>query len=510
MNIIEKYADRINGVLSTFDRIIIKGHILQLCNYRQFLYYLIENKVLLKEFKDFANKQTGELCENINRYIVENGVDLKYVNSPTISKSELALEEFNKDTSRTGLISAISTLELCETMTVVPNKSEKKLEVGKRTTKCKHYYLYYNDEEFGWSFVKIQTWFPYTVQIYINGREYLSKLLDKEGIKYEMYSNSFSYIEDYEKAQEIADRILSKNLNSSFDGIMKPINNLLPNIKKILGHSYYWCLAECEFATDITFKSRSDLEKFYKPLVEKAFFTLASSDIYSFFGRNVSMISKFKKGEIVSDLRHRYQGYRVKFMINKNKVKMYDKGVNLRFEMTINNPRDFKVLKTIISEVTGELVETKKWIPMGKSIVNLYRYAKISNDVIRRFINALPEVDDSKVAVNEIKAISQRREVNNRTYSGFNTMSNETLSIFKAIASGDFIINGFTNKSIRTRLYSMIDAKTINKVTRLLGKLRAHGIIKKAPKRQKYYLTAKGRAITDSILLFINRDLSNT
>ena len=105
-------------------------------------------------------------------------------------------------------------------------------------------------------FLKIQTWFPYNVQIYINGREYLSKVLDKNNIKYEMYNNSFSYIENFEEAQKLADGILDKKISDSFDGIIKRINNLLPNIEKIFSHSYYWCIDQCEFATDINFKSR--------------------------------------------------------------------------------------------------------------------------------------------------------------------------------------------------------------------------------------------------------------
>ena len=165
-------------------------------------------------------------------------------------------------------------------------------------------------------FLKIQTWFPYNVQIYINGREYLSKVLDKNNIKYEMYNNSFSYIENFEEAQKLADGILDKKISDSFDGIIKRINNLLPNIEKIFSHSYYWCIDQCEFATDINFKSRSDLSSFYKTLVETTYFAFSSEDIYSFFGRNVSKIHTFKKGEIISDLRDRYQGYRIKFKIN--------------------------------------------------------------------------------------------------------------------------------------------------------------------------------------------------
>ena len=90
-------------------------------------------------------------------------------------------------------------------MTVKPNHETQNLEVTSRPTKCKHYYFYYNDDEFGLMYLKIQTWLPYNVQIYINGREYLSKLLDKNNIKYEMYNNSFSYIDDFSKAQELAD-----------------------------------------------------------------------------------------------------------------------------------------------------------------------------------------------------------------------------------------------------------------------------------------------------------------
>ena len=130
-------------------------------------------------------------------------------------------------------------------MTVKPNHETQNLGVTSRPTKCKHYYLYYNDDEFGLMYLKIQTWLPYNVQIYINGREYLSKLLDKNNIKYEMYNNSFSYIDDFSKAQELADGILNQKISDSFDGLIKQINVHLPKIEKIFNHSYYWCIDQC-------------------------------------------------------------------------------------------------------------------------------------------------------------------------------------------------------------------------------------------------------------------------
>lgn len=511
MNIIQQNNEKINGILETFDRMIINGYILQLQNPRQFLFYLISNNIKLTDFAKFAETKTKSLCEHIENFIKDNNVETQYLSSSSTNKDELARTKFEKIPNKIGLVAAFSTVELCRTMTVAPNHATKKLEVISKPTKCKHYYLYFNDEEFGWMFLRIQTWFPFNIRIYINGREYLSKIFDKNNIQYEMYNNSFSYIDNFDKAQSLADSILNKKLSDSFDGMAKMINNELENISNSVNHSYYWCIDQCEFATDINFKNREDLNIFYKKLVETTYFAFSSEDIYSFFGRNINYIKTFKKGEITSDLRYRYQGYRIKFKINNNQIKMYDKGNNLRIEVTINNPKEFKVQKEkeyIRKNGGTELV--KKWLPMGKSICNLYRYIEISKAITKRYIEALPEISTDVVPLKEIKNISKNIVKKERKYSGFNILNEDTLNLFKALSRGEYLISGFCNKNIRAEIFENADcAKIINKTTRLLAKLKAHGIIKKVFKKNKYYLTENGRKIISSVLLYTRKELLN-
>lgn len=157
---------------------------------------------------------------------------------------------------------------------------------------------------------------------------------------------------------------------------------------------------------------------------------------------------------------------------------MYDKGNNLRIEVTINNPRDFKILKTKEQVEDGKIIQTREWVPMGKSIANLYRYVEISRSITRRYIEALPEIDTDKVPVKDIEAISRTKEVNGRRHTGFSILSKETTTLFRTIASGDFLINGFDNKSIRGRLFVNDNLGAVGKTTRLLARLRAHGLIK--------------------------------
>ena len=86
MNIIEQNKEKINGILETFDRMIINGYLLNLCNYRQFLYYLIQNDVKLVDFDKFAQKETETLCNHIDKYIKNNNVETIYLNSGKIDK----------------------------------------------------------------------------------------------------------------------------------------------------------------------------------------------------------------------------------------------------------------------------------------------------------------------------------------------------------------------------------------------------------------------------------------
>lgn len=167
MDILNNFDGKINGVLQTFDRILINGYLSHLFNYNKFLYYLIQNDVKLKDFKTFAEQQTSLLCSHIENYLKENGIGLQFLSSGKSNKDGAARRCFSENHEKAGLAAAFSAVELCNTMTVRPNNETQKLEVCSRPTKCKHYYLYYNDGEFGWMFFKIQTWFPYNAQIYI-------------------------------------------------------------------------------------------------------------------------------------------------------------------------------------------------------------------------------------------------------------------------------------------------------------------------------------------------------
>ncbi len=124
---------------------------------------------------------------------------------------------------------------------------------------------------------------------------------------------------------------------------------------------------------------------------------------------------------------------------------MYDKYSVLRVETTINNPREFKVFKKSTVEDKPD-----KWVPMGKSISNLYRYAEVSKAANQRYLDAIALADIKGDCINEVEKLCMRIEKGNRIFSGFNPLSEETELLFGAV------FNGGNHSAVFDRKYSSI------------------------------------------------------
>lgn len=498
MKIIEKFQDKIKGSLSGYDRMIIKGHLRQFFSPSGKMHYLSQENVMLKDFGEYTKGVTTKIKEHVEKMAVERERPLIYLNSPKISKEETALDILKKSSIDEGLICVLSTLELCKSVDVKKNNQTQKLELQNGWRKCLYYYFYYLDRECGFMHVRLQTWFPFEIQVYINGREYISKQLDKLGINYKRYDNSFTDISDIQKAQEISDSFYGRDLNNMLNHFAKEVNTYLSRIEEIFHCGYFWCLDQCEYATDIMFKSREDLQNVYNDLVKHALISFNCEDVMIFMGRK--MHPAFS-GEVVSDVKKRPQGIRIKHRMASNSIKMYDKYSVLRVETTINDPKEFKIFKE-----TGK-DQVKRWVPMGKSTANLYRYAQVSQAANKRYLDAVSLAEPRTESIVEVERICNRVSSGNRVFSGMNPVSKETERIFLAVMDGGNHINGFTNASIRTKLFpkAAIDDKTVrNKTTRIIAKLRAHKLIAKIPHSFRYKVTSKGVRVMSSVLAVKN------
>ena len=109
----------------------------------------------------------------------------------------------------------------------------------------------------------------------------------------------------------------------------------------------------------------------------------------------------------------------------------------------------------------------------------------------RRYLEFISAIQDDTAGTDKLNQISQPTQVNQRSYRGFNFFDPEDEELFQSLESGEFNISGFHNKDLRRR----VKGKNTGQISRLMKRLRTHGLIKKMGKTYKYYLTALGKQV---------------
>jgi len=486
---------KIKGVLSCFDRIIFRSS-LPIQDGASMAAFLNQNKIRFRDLKGFLIEHAEKIRAHAQQMAAEQKRPYQYLQNKIRMESH-ARELAERDRIEEGLICIFSILEPCRTFSFRFKKGKPFAQPARR--KCLFSYYYFMDPQFGLMHVKVQTWFPMVMQIYLNGHDWLARKLSANGIGYTKVENAFLHIEDLPRAQAFADRFSSLNWSAVLTRYARRVNPLMRSI--VRGQSYYWVATQSEYSTDILFKNHSALKELYPRLLSHSTTCFGAREVMSFLGRK---LHGKVEGEIITDVidlsYRRIPAARVKHRVKGNWIKMYDKaGMVLRIETVINNPEEFKVRKKIIR--SGRRVT--EWVPMRKGVHYLFRYRDVSLSANSRYLDALSVVSDPTARVAEVDRITcRRRSPSGRTARAFNPLSREDLQLFQSVMDGNHSIRGFANREIRNALAKTSHLVGVDgnkrrsaKVSRILHRLHLHGLIAKIPRSRKWRTTRFGRRI---------------
>jgi len=497
---IQRFSDKVMGVISGFDRLVFRGTLRQIAYPRGMMGFLWHQQVPLKDFGKYVYKTSRKVKEACCERAKEENRPIELVRSSRIDKAMLAEKIAIRDGVRGGLIAILSCLEPCIAYDVVGNWEKKKVELVLRDRKCLFLYHYWIDSRFGFMSARIQSWFPFNIQVCLNGREWLAREMDRAGIGYERRENCFVWIEDLEAAQELMHQQLKINWRRELDRIADRLNPIHRKIFSGFPLQYYWSTRASEWATDVMFHKQAELTAIYSPVVLHGITSFGSGDVMRFLGKKIH--GRFA-GEIVSDFKDRPEGVRIKHRVGKNSVKLYDKqGSVLRVETTINDPRAFKIFRAKERQPQSE----KKWRPLRHGIADLHRRAQISQACNERYLDALAAVDSSTPLGKLLQKIGQPTQWNGKRVRAIRPTSAQDLALLQAINRGEFSVNGFRNRDLQALLLLGSPADNQEKksrcarISRLIRILRAHGLIKKVPSTHRYLMTEGGRQIVAAVL----------
>jgi len=501
---VEKYSSKLVGVISGFDRLVLKGTLRPLSYPAGMMNFLYEKQVLLKDFGCYAQGVSELLKEASQREAARLGRVNQYLESSQTRKEPIARAVAKNQDIEEGLICLLRIVEPCMGYDIYRNREVRRVELIKRQRKCLWIYHYWIDPRWGFMSARIQSWFPFDIYVCLNGREWLARQMDEAGIGYQRVENCFVCIEDPQRAQRLMSRQPRARWLRPLQQLARRLNPAHGRIFRGLPIEYYWTVHQSEWATDLMFRSAGELAAMYPTLVRGAMECFSSPEVMRFLGKRVH--GNFN-GEVISDFCHRPEGIRVKHRMKANSVKMYDKGGGsvLRIETTINDPSDFKVFRPLEGNPGGE----KAWRPLTRGIANMSRLAKVAQSSNDRYLTELAALGTDAPISALVDRVCQAVDWEGRRMRALRPWAEDDQMLLKAVSRGEFSVNGLRNRDLLALLFPEAAGlpteqrrRCSARVTRKLRMLRAHGIIRKVTGTHRYVLTKGGAQTVTAILTY--------
>lgn len=506
----ELFGEKTIGCLSGWDRLAFRGTLRWLASEHGMKSYVSCNHILLKDFGRWAESLTRQVraaCEDVGKSL---GIRMEYLRSSTLCKEERAREIAKQDGIDTGPICMFSVVEPCYAPTVVGNRGAKQLELVVRPRKCVWFYFYWNDPDHGFGHMRIQSWLPFTIKGCLNGRHWLERQLLADGVAYKKSGNTFRWIADCERAQQLLDEQLKTDWAALFNAYRCLYFGVVDSLFGSEPLQYYWSAESTEWATDIMFRSTNELDRIFPLLARYGLLIGDSANVLRFLGRIApdAALPQRVSGDIRGDRRRRHEGIRVKHWSGANSIKLYNKAGNvLRVETTINATRDFKVYR----QANDEADRPSTWLPMRKGVADMHRRSRICQKGNERYLDAVAACGTSATLLQTVADISKRTHVNGRSVRALNPWADNDHSLFQFLAQGQWTLNGFRSRDLAKWLNPIAQdlptgerRKLSSRASNLLRILKAHGLIRKIPKSHRYQLTQKAIQITTTVVLAAN------
>ena len=504
---LKRHASRILGSISGFDRVLFRGVLRSICHVQGLDYFMGSQRVGFKDFQWFVEKFSAGIKKRAEQIARRAGRPFQYVSSGKVSKEALVRKLLEENPVKEGLICVLSCVEPCQTFTVRRDREKRQLRLLPREAACLHFYFYILDRDFGLMHIRLQSWLPLSLQVCINGREWLARQMQRQGIAYQQKDNCFTQIADLPRAQALMERLVNLPWAKLLNRWAQAVNPwLAPGARPRL-RGYYWTVRQGEYATDVMFQNSEALAEVYAGLCRHAMEQFSSPQVLRFLGRRTNTLFN---GEVCSTQERRVEGVCVKHRVEENSIKMYDKqGSVLRVETTLNHPQRFRVYRCVRRK--GR--KRKGWYPLRKGIVDLRRRVQLSRGANARYLEALAVVGESRPAHRILDPVGQPIKTP-RPYRALRPISPQESRLFAVILRGEFHLQGVRNRDLREAF--LFPAQTdpspprraAARATRHLRLLRAHGLIYRVGRTYYYRPTQKGHEVMNVALKFRQTDFA--
>ncbi len=484
--LLDRYDDRIAGVVSCYDRVVITGTLPTVCYAAGMTRFLYARDVRIFDYPQFAATLRDRVRERAAWLAAQAGISIEHIAKSHIRKESVVAKALETRSDHPGLVHVISAMEACDAYQPWHDKQTHKTYVRPDTGKCLHYYFYFLDDELGLIYLRAPTWAPFRLQFYCNGHSWLARRLAAEGIGFTAADNAFVRIDDWARAQELADGFSPDRLHRVLDHYAA----LCCPVLDVFAQVYHWSLMQVEYAADVVFRSAATLGPLYEQLTRESVLSVKAEQIASFLGHK---ITPQLAQELGTQFSTRIEGTCIKHRFGSSSIKMYDKfGCVLRIETTTNDVSFFKHHRKMEHR---QGPPTRALAPVKKTIYSLIDLREMLLGCNRRYLAHLSALDDFSAGVRALDKLTKPRSIDGKTVKGINFFDPIDDALLHALQNPRVNIAGIRRADLRP----LVNRLSPTRLSRQLRRLHDIGVIKRVAGTYRYYLTRIGRAATAAL-----------
>ena len=337
------------------------------------------------------------------------------------------------------------------------------------------YYFYLRDPQCGRLFVRLCPYFPFNVQLCLNGHEWIAAHLREENIDFRQDDNAFLDCAQPQRLQELADAFGPAAIRQVLDSSLAQWLPYFTPEERSQGYRHQAYFAQVEYCNNLIFHERAALNRMFDRLV----------DLNRSIGRPDKLAIIFGRPRVHPDTRTgqtrvTYTTERtpvISSMFKHTSVKQYvKKGTLQRTEAASYQLKDLSVPKSI------EHMDRVRDVLQGSN----ERYQNIQQDILTTFVDR-----------GELQRLQQPTvSPTGRRTPGLHLDDLRLLALWQALTCFAHLVGRgtFQTKDLLPEVQHALNRPDY-KLSQLrydLGKLRAKGLVLRLVGTQRYQITSEG------------------
>ena len=426
-------------------------------------------------------KQIGDRFRDAVRSFAEtNGIPVLQLNTPDRSRWDDRkvdhVREYIDQASQPGVVAIVVAQEVQKVFMGYTRRCKTgspQFGFDKADRRVTVYYFYILDPAFGVGFIKICSYFPYPLKMWVNGHEWAKRQAAADGLAFTELANGFATCQDPARLQSICDRLTPAKLQAFFNYWIARVPCPFTRADRLAGYWWHLSMRQVEVSRTIVLDAPRRARAFFEALVADNIGIGRPAVVSMLFARRVQ-----RNTQSIFRSRVFTQGtqVRIDFTYKHCRVKLYLKeGCALRIETVVNDPDDLDILK---------------------GLAHLPQVQRTARQINARVLTMLRVGQSCAIETALLERVSQPYVRDGQRTGALRFGDSRVMALAGALCLTVHAVAGFNNRSLRALVAGLLGTTyTTSQMTYDLRRLCLHRLIRRLPRSNTYLLTTEGMRV---------------